>query len=118
MLFRSVVWGDGSPTREFLYVEDCAEAIVLAAEHYNKLDPVNIGSGFEISIVDLTRLVVELTGFRGRMEWDVTKPNGQPRRCLDTARAEREFQFKARVGLREGLQQTIEWYKAHRFRTE
>jgi GDP-L-fucose synthase len=109
-----VVWGDGSPTREFLYAEDCAEAIVLAAQRYDKPDPVNIGAGTEISVKDLVGLIVRVTGFQGRIVWDTTKPNGQPRRCLDTGRAEREFGFKAKVGFEEGLKRTIDWYRAHR----
>ncbi len=109
-----VVWGDGSPTREFLYVEDAAEGIVLAAERYDKPDPVNLGSGFEISIRDLIGIIARLTGFTGRITWDTTKPNGQPRRKLDTSRAEREFGFRARVDFEEGLQRTVEWYIAKR----
>lgn len=105
-----VVWGDGSPTREFLYVEDAAEGIVLATEHYNKSEPVNLGSAFEISIKNLVELIARLTGFQGKIVWDTTKPNGQPRRKLDTSRAEREFGFKARVNFEEGLRRTIEWY--------
>lgn len=108
------IWGDGSPTREFLYVEDCAEAIVLATERYSKPDPVNIGAGFEISIKDLAELIAQLTGFSGEIIWDTSKPNGQPRRCLDTTRAEQEFGFKAKVGFEEGLRRTIEWYRAFR----
>jgi GDP-L-fucose synthase len=110
------VWGDGSPTREFLYVKDCAEAIVLATERYNKPDPVNIGAGFEISIKDLVHLIANLTGFQGEIIWDTSKPGGQPRRSLDTSRAEREFGFKARVSFEEGLRQTIAWYRVHRHR--
>jgi len=113
---RLVVWGDGSPTREFLYVEDCAEAIVLATERYNKSDPVNIGVGFEISIKDLVHLIAELTGFKGEIVWDISKPGGQPRRCLDTSRAEREFGFRAKTGFEEGLRRTIEWYREARSR--
>jgi GDP-L-fucose synthase len=109
-----VVWGDGTPTREFLYVEDAAEGIVLAAERYNGVEPVNLGSSFEISIRELTNLIAELTGFRGQIRWDQTQPNGQPRRKLDTTRAEREFGFRSRTGFREGLQRTVEWYEAHR----
>jgi GDP-L-fucose synthase len=109
-----VVWGDGSPSREFLYVEDCAEAIILATEHYNQPEPVNIGAGFEISIKDLVHLIADLTGFKGEIVWDTSKPGGQPRRSLDTSRAEREFGFKAKVGFEEGLRQTIEWFKAQR----
>jgi GDP-L-fucose synthase len=109
-----VVWGDGTPTREFLYVEDCAEAIVLAAEHYNKPDPVNIGAGFEISIRDLVHLIAQLTGFKGEIIWDTSKPGGQPRRCLDTTRAKKEFGFQSKTGFEEGLRKTIEWFRAHR----
>ena len=106
-----VVWGTGKATREFFYVEDAAEAIILAMEHYDKGEPVNIGAGFEISIRDLVDLIVELTGFTGRVTWDTTKPDGQPRRMLDTARAAAEFGFRAKTGFREGLQKTIEWYR-------
>jgi GDP-L-fucose synthase len=113
-----VVWGDGSPTREFLYVEDCAEAIVAATERYNKPDPVNLGAGSEISIKELVERIVRLTGFRGRIAWDTSKPNGQPRRCLDISRAEREFGWRAKTGFEQGLHQTIEWYRAHRFALE
>lgn len=104
------VWGDGSPTREFLYVEDAAEGIVLAAEKYNSSEAVNLGSGMEISIKDLVNLIARLTGFEGKIIWDASKPNGQPRRRLDVSRAEREFGFKAHVNFEEGLRQTIEWY--------
>ena len=106
-----VVWGTGKATREFLYVEDCAEAILLATEKYDKEDPVNIGAGFEISIRELAELIVQLTGFQGRVVWDPTKPDGQPRRMLDTTRAWKEFGFKSRTNFREGLQKTISWYK-------
>jgi GDP-L-fucose synthase len=106
-----VVWGDGSPTREFLYVEDAAEAIVLATEKYSRSEPVNIGSGFEISIKELTKKIVELTEYQGKISWDATKPNGQPRRYLDTTKAEREFGFKAKVDLNEGLRSTVDWYR-------
>ena len=109
-----VVWGDGSPTREFLYVEDCAEAIVLATERYDMPDPVNIGAGMEISIKDLVHLIANLTGFKGRVTWDTSKPGGQPRRCLDVTRAEREFGFRARTNFDEGLRRTIEWYRGYR----
>jgi len=105
------VWGDGSPTREFLYVGDCAEAIVLATERYDEPDPVNIGAGFEISIKELVTLIAELTGFQGRIVWDTSKPNGQPRRCLDTSRAERAFGFRAKTPFREGLKRTVAWYQ-------
>jgi GDP-L-fucose synthase len=106
-----VVWGTGKATREFLYVEDAAEAILLATERYNKEDPVNIGAGFEISIRELVELIKELTGFKGRLVWDATKPDGQPRRMLDTTRAFQEFGFKAQTQFREGLKKTIEWYR-------
>lgn len=106
-----VVWGTGKATREFLYVEDAAEAILLATEKYNKGDPVNIGAGFEISIKELAELIMELTGFKGQIIWDRTKPDGQPRRMLDTTRAFQEFGFKARTSFREGLRKTIEWYR-------
>jgi GDP-L-fucose synthase len=106
-----VVWGTGKATREFLYVEDCAEAILLATEKYNRSDPVNIGAGFEIAIKDLAELIVEITGFQGRIVWDHTKPDGQPRRMLDTTRAFREFGFQAETHFREGLKKTIEWYR-------
>lgn len=105
------VWGTGKATREFFYVDDAAEAIILAMERYNRSEPVNIGAGFEISIKDLVDLIVELTGFTGKVVWDSTKPDGQPRRMLDTARAFQEFGFKAKPGFREGLQKTIEWYR-------
>lgn len=105
------VWGDGSPTREFLYVDDAAEGIVLALENYDKSEPVNLGSGMEISMKDLIILIAELTGFKGQLFWDTSKPNGQPRRCLDTSRAEIEFGFKAKTDFREGLAQTIAWYR-------
>jgi GDP-L-fucose synthase len=104
------VWGTGKPTREFLYVEDAAEGILLATEKYNKPDPVNLGAGFEISIKDLVDLIGKLTGFRGKVTWDSTKPDGQPRRMLDVTRAEKEFGFKAKTGLGQGLKKTIEWY--------
>jgi GDP-L-fucose synthase len=106
-----VVWGTGKATREFFYVEDAAEAIILATEKYNTSDPVNIGAGFEISIRDLTHLIVELTGYKGEVTWDETKPDGQPRRMLDTTKAYQEFGFKAKTDLREGLKKTIDWYR-------
>jgi len=109
-----VVWGDGSPTREFLYVEDAAEAIALATQQYDGSDPVNIGSGQEISIRDLVQLIAQLTGFRGAVRWDVRQPNGQPRRRLDTSRAEQAFGFRATTDLREGLERTIAWYQSAR----
>ena len=108
-----VLWGDGTPTREFLYVEDCAEGIALAAERYDGADPVNLGSGKEISIRALADLVAELTGFEGGIEWDTTKPNGQPRRLLDTTKAAERFGFRAHTSLRDGLERTIAWYREH-----
>jgi GDP-L-fucose synthase len=110
---RVVLWGDGSPTREFLYVDDCAEGIVLATERYDEPDPVNLGSGEEISIRELAELVAELTGFEGELAWDTSKPNGQPRRRLDTSKAAERFGFRARTPLREGLERTIAWYREH-----
>jgi GDP-L-fucose synthase len=106
-----VAWGDGSPTREFLYVDDAAEGIVLAAERCNQSGPVNLGSGFEISIKDLLETIACLTGFEGEIVWDTSKPNGQPRRCLDTSKAEQLFGFKATVPFDEGLRRAIEWYR-------
>jgi GDP-L-fucose synthase len=106
-----VLWGDGSPTREFLYVDDCVEALWLAAQRYDGAEPVNVGSGEEISIRDLGALVAELTGFEGEITWDESRPNGQPRRRLDVSRAEQLFGFRARTGLREGLVRTISWYR-------
>ncbi len=105
-----VVWGTGNATREFLYVEDCAEAIVLATEKYDKSDPVNIGAGFEISIKDLAYKIKDIIEYDGEIVWDTSKPDGQPRRCLDTSKAEKEFGFKAKVNFDEGLKKTIEWY--------
>jgi len=108
------VWGDGSPTREFLYVEDAAEGILLAAESYNGTEPVNLGSGNEISIKDLVRTIARLTGFTGKLVFDTSRPNGQPRRALDVSRAENAFGFRARTPFEEGLRRTIDWYKANR----
>jgi GDP-L-fucose synthase len=107
-----VCWGDGTPTREFLYVEDCAEAIVLASERYDGSEPVNIGAGFEISIKDLAELIAELTGFDGKIKWETSQPNGQPRRSLDTTRAANLFGFRSKTDFREGLRRTIEWYRS------
>ena len=107
---RIEVWGTGSASREFLYVEECAHAIVLAARHYNGEEPVNLGAGREITIRDLAGLIARLTGFKGRIVWDPSKPDGQPRRCLDVSRAEREFGFKAATDFEEGLRRTIQWY--------
>lgn len=108
-----VCWGDGSATREFLYVDDAAEGIVAATERYESAEPVNLGNGREISIRDLTVQIARLTGFEGRIVWDTTQPNGQPRRCLDTSRALREFGFQARTKLEDGLRRTIDWYRDH-----
>ncbi|MEA2416202.1 MAG: GDP-L-fucose synthase [Thermoanaerobaculia bacterium] len=109
-----VLWGDGSPTREFLYVEDAAKAVVIAAETYDKCDPVNVGSGEEISIRDLAHTIAEKVGFRGEIVWDATKPNGQPRRKLDVSRAAAEFGFRATTSMKEGMAKTIAWYEANR----
>jgi GDP-L-fucose synthase len=109
-----VLWGDGRPTREFLYVEDCAEALVLAARRYNRPEPVNLGTGEEISIRDLAALVADITGFAGEVSWDVSKPGGQARRCLDVSRAERLLGFRARTFLSAGLERTVAWYAEHR----
>jgi len=108
---RIELWGDGTPTREFLYVEDCADGIALAAEHYDGAEPVNLGSGREISIRDLVDLVADVSGFDGEIAWDATMPNGQPRRLLDVSRARERFGFTARVGLEEGLERTIAWWR-------
>jgi GDP-L-fucose synthase len=107
------LWGDGMATREFLYVDDAAEGILLATEKYDKPEPVNLGSGVEISIRDLAEKIARMTGFHGAIRWDASQPNGQPRRCLDVTRAEREFGFLARTSFDEGLKRTIEWYIAH-----
>ncbi len=108
------VWGTGSATREFFYVEDAAEAICLAADSYNKSEPVNIGAGFEISIRELTELIAGLSGFSGKIVWDSSRPDGQPRRMLDTSKALKEFGFKANTDLTTGLKKTIAWYRDHR----
>lgn len=108
-----VVWGDGSPTREFLYVKDAARGIALATQKYDGDQPVNLGSGREISIKDLVTLIAKLTGFEGNIVWDREKPNGQPRRCLDTSRAKTLFGFEAKMDFEQGLKETIEWYKNH-----
>jgi len=111
---EAVAWGTGKPTREFLYVEDAAEGILLAAEKYDKPDPVNLGAGFEISIKELAELIKKLTGFKGRIVWDKTKPNGQPRRMLDTTRAQKEFGFVAKTPFEEGLKKTVKWFLENR----
>jgi GDP-L-fucose synthase len=108
-----VIWGTGQASREFLYVEDCARALLLAAEHYDDPDPVNLGMGSEIRIAEVAALIAELAGFQGRFVYDATKPDGQPRRCLDTAKALALFGFRARMGVRTGLERTIEWYMAN-----
>jgi GDP-L-fucose synthase len=108
-----VLWGDGSPTREFLYVDDAVEALVAAADRYDGAEPVNLGSGAEISIRDLAALIAELTGFDGRITWDTSMPNGQPRRALDASRARELFGWEARVPLSEGLERTVAWYRSH-----
>jgi GDP-L-fucose synthase len=110
------VWGDGSPTREFLYVDDAAEGILLATEKYNDSEPVNLGSGFEISIKDLIHLIADLTGYTGSFNWDTSKPNGQPRRRLDTNRAKNYFGFEAQMSFKEGLKRTVAWYQEHKGR--
>lgn len=109
-----IAWGDGTPTREFLYVEDAAEGIVAATEKYNSSEPVNLGSGYEISIKDLTEMIIRLTGFEGKLTWDTTKPNGQPRRGLDVQRARDRFGWQARMSFETGLMRTIDWYRANR----
>jgi GDP-L-fucose synthase len=106
-----VLWGDGSPTREFLYVDDCVEGLVLAANRYDAPDPVNLGAGKEISIRDLAGLVASATGFEGQIRWDTSKPNGQPRRSVDATRARERFGFEARTSLRDGLERTVAWYR-------
>ena len=105
------VWGDGSPTREFLYSTDAARGIVMASQFYNESDPVNLGTNYEISIKDLVELICDLMGFDGEIVWEIDKPNGQPRRCLDTTRAKEKFGFVAQMEFKEGLQKTIEWYR-------
>jgi GDP-L-fucose synthase len=107
------VWGDGSPTREFLYSEDAARGIVMATQHYSSHEPVNLGTGYEISIRVLIELICELMGFEGELVWETDKPNGQPRRCLDTERAQKAFGFTATMAFREGLKHTIDWYRQH-----
>jgi GDP-L-fucose synthase len=109
-----VVWGTGAASREFLHARDAAEGIVAACERYDKSDPVNLGAGFEITIKDLVPLVMRLCRFEGRLVWDTTKPDGQPRRMLDTSRAQKEFGWKARIGFEEGLRETIAWFEEHR----
>jgi len=110
------VWGTGSASREFLYVEDAAEGILLATEKYNKAEPVNLGAGFEIRIKDLVELIAEIIGFDGNIRWDSSKPDGQPRRCLVTSRAEEEFGFRAKTDFRQGLKKTFDWYNKQRLK--
>ena len=107
-----VLWGDGSPTREFLYVDDCVDGLVLAAERYDGADPVNLGAAREISIRELAELIADVTGFEGSITWDTTKPNGQPRRSVDGTRARELFGFEARTPLREGIERTVAWYRS------
>jgi len=108
-----VLWGDGSPTREFLYVEDCVDGLVLAAERYDGAEPVNLGAGKEISIRELAELVADVVGYSGKIAWDTSMPNGQPRRSVDATRARELFGFEARTQLREGLERTVAWYREH-----
>ena len=112
-----ILWGSGNVSREFLYVEDAAEGILLATEKYNKPDPVNLGTGKEITIRNLAYLIAEFVDFHGEIVWDTTKPDGQPRRCLDVTKAEKEFGFRAKTDLKTGLIKTIEWYKNRYFKT-
>jgi GDP-L-fucose synthase len=107
------VWSTGAASRDFLYVDDAARGIILATEHYNKSDPVNLGSGMEIAIRNLVGLIQELTGFVGEIHWDTSKPDGQPKRSLDVSRAQKEFGFNAKMPFKEGLKRTIEWYQEH-----
>jgi GDP-L-fucose synthase len=109
-----VLWGDGSPTREFLYVDDAARGLVDAAQKYDDAEPVNLGAGFEISMLDLAQLIAEKVGYRGELVWDTSRPNGQPRRMLDVSRAAERFGFRAQVGFDEGLTRTIDWYRANK----
>jgi len=111
---KVVLWGDGSPTREFFYAGDAARGIVLAAERYNSSEPVNLGAGMEISIKDLALLIAKLTGFNGELVWDTSKPNGQPRRALDVTRAKDYFNFEAEMPFEEGLKETIRWFKENK----
>jgi GDP-L-fucose synthase len=108
---KIVAWGTGNASREFLYVDDAAEAILLASELYNQPEPVNLGCGEEVTIHELSNLISSITGFRGKIEWDASRPDGQPRRCLDTTRAKQEFAFEAKTALRDGLRKTVEWYR-------
>ena len=107
-----MLWGDGSPSREFLYVEDCVEGFALAAERYDGADPVNLGTGVETTIRELAETIADVTGFEGEIVWDTSMPNGQPRRSLDASRASELFGFRARVPLREGIERTVAWYRS------
>ena len=109
-----VLWGDGSPSREFLYVDDCVEALLLAAERYDGADPVNVGTGVETTIRELAETIADVTGFAGEIVWDTSMPNGQPRRSLDASRARELFGFEARTPLREGIERTVAWYRSQR----
>ncbi|MDH5674598.1 MAG: GDP-L-fucose synthase [Myxococcales bacterium] len=109
-----VLWGDGSPTREFLYVEDCARGLLAGAERYDGPEPINLGAGFEISMGDLAALIADKTGFEGALRWDTTRPNGQPRRCLDVSRARELLGFETQVAFEDGVARTIDWYRQHR----
>jgi len=109
-----VVWGTGNPSREFLYVDDAAEGILLATENYNKPEPINLGTGREIKVKDLVNLIAELTDYKGKIVWDTSKPDGQPKRCLDTSKAKEYFGFEAKTELREGIKETIKWYQKHK----
>ena len=108
-----MLWGDGSPTREFLFVDDCVQGLVLAAEHYDAPDPVNLGTGVETSIREVAETIADVTGFEGTITWDTSMPNGQPRRSLDPSRAQELFGFRADVPLREGIERTVAWYEKH-----
>ena len=110
-----VLWGTGNATREFLHADDAAEGVLLAAERYNGSEPVNIGAGMEISIAELAAMIAKFTGFTGRIVWDSSKPDGQPRRCLDVSKAEKEFGFRARIPFERGLKETVEWYCSSRY---
>lgn len=107
------MWGDGSPSREFLYVEDAARGIVMATQAYDHPDPINLGTGEEITIKNLVELICDLMDFQGQIKWQTDKPNGQPRRCLDTTKAKEAFGFRAQIPLKEGLERTIAWYRQH-----
>jgi GDP-L-fucose synthase len=108
-----VAWGSGSASREFLYVDDCAEGLILALEKYDSPEPINLGNGREVTIKDLTEMVAKIAGFNGKIRWDLTKPDGQPRRCLDVSRAKKELGFTARTTLEDGLKQTVQWFESH-----